>query len=176
MCKQIQEDYSSCDVSPIHRSKQSNRPTDPKPTRYQTPCWSSKSLVQAISQTFVSLGRPTLSRNFSLTKNCSSNITCKQPLSSSHSAHQHSPVRTLFPPRDSFTLSKQHRNNSPCRKQHPQRQTLDRRASSRIHRSTPATRGTEMCRSRRHCRHAVQDPRRSGCYHRRPNARRRWMR
>jgi hypothetical protein len=119
----------------------------------------------------------TLSGTTPLINRRSTSTARKQPVPTNHSTHQHSPLRPLLPPRrQPLNRNKRPRNSHPGEKQPPQRQTLDRRASSRIHRSTPATRGTEMCRSRRHCRHAVQDPRRSGCYHRRPNARRRWMR
>ena len=140
------------------------------------PCLSSKCLTQAISQTSVSPGRLTLSGTTPLINRRSTSTARKQPVPTNHSTHQHSPVRTLFPPREPLTHNKQYRNNRPCQKQHPQRQTLDRRARPRIHRSAPAALGPGMCSPRRHRRHAVQDPRRRGSYHRRPNARRRWLR
>ena len=174
MCKQIQENYSSCDVSPISLL-QANPPAD-KPQRYQMPCSSSKSRTQAISQTSVRLAGPELCSNFPLTNSRSTNTTRKQSIPTNHSSHQHSPLRPLLPPEQPLALQKRKRNNDPCRKQHPQRQTLDRRATSRIHCSAPATFGPKMCCSRRHCRHTIQDPRCRGCHYRWSDARRCWLR
>ena len=140
------------------------------------PCSSLRSRTRAISQTSVRLAGPELCSNFPLTNSRSTNTTRKQSIPTNHSTHQHSPLRPLLPPEQPLALQKRKRNNDPCRKQHPQRQTLDRRACPWLHSSAPATIGPEVCRSRRYRRHAVQDPRCRRCHYRWSDARRRWVR
>lgn len=154
ICKQIQENYSSCDVSPIPPF-QANPSADQKNTRYQMPCSSSRSRTQAISQTSVSIAGPEMCSSLSLTVIGSPNTTREKSIPTHCSTHQHSPLRSIFASRQPLAHNERQRDNYSCKKQHPQRQTLDRRACSWLHRSAPATFGTEMCRARRHRCHAV---------------------